>query len=133
MNEERKKALQSLKTSKGQIEGIIKNLQHKTKAIAEVMLACRDDGMQSAEQADSASQLLQQITGDIRRIMDMTTQIAAATEEQSAVAEEISRNITSIAHLADQSSEQAQQTTGLSQELTRTASTQYSLVERFNR
>jgi len=49
------------------------------------------------------------------------------------VAEEISRNISTIAQLADQSSEQATLSTELSKDLTRTASTQYSLVERFNR
>ncbi|PFY07156.1 chemotaxis protein, partial [Bacillus toyonensis] len=54
-------------------------------------------------------------------------------EEQSAVAEEISRNITTIAELADQTSTQARQSTDLSKELTNTASTQYALVERFNR
>jgi aerotaxis receptor len=63
----------------------------------------------------------------------MTTQIAAATEEQTAVADEISRNISTIAQLADQTSEQAQSSALLSEELTRTATGQYSLVERFNR
>ena len=63
----------------------------------------------------------------------LTTQIAAATEEQSAVAEEISRNISTIADLADQTSEQAQHSARLSEELTQTVNTQYSLVERFNR
>jgi aerotaxis receptor len=49
------------------------------------------------------------------------------------VAEEISRNISNISHLADQTSEQAQNSALLSEELTKTANTQYSLVERFNR
>ncbi|MNP70563.1 Methyl-accepting chemotaxis protein CtpH [compost metagenome] len=73
------------------------------------------------------------ISEAVANITDMTTQIAAATEEQTAVAEEISRNISTIAHLADQTSEQAQNSALLSEELTRTAGTQYSLVERFNR
>jgi len=69
----------------------------------------------------------------VANITDMATQIAAATEEQTAVADEISRNISTIAQLADQTSEQAQHSAVLSEELTRTATTQYSLVERFNR
>jgi methyl-accepting chemotaxis protein len=62
----------------------------------------------------------------------MATQIAAATEEQTAVADEISRNISTIAELADQTAEQAHSAL-LSEELTSTAGSQYSLVERFNR
>ncbi len=54
-------------------------------------------------------------------------------KSNEAVAEEISRNISNISELADQTSEQAQNSALLSEELTRTANTQYSLVERFNR
>jgi aerotaxis receptor len=52
---------------------------------------------------------------------------------KSKLPSKISRNITTIANLADQTSEQAHQSAALNKELTKTASTQYSLVERFNR
>jgi aerotaxis receptor len=80
-----------------------------------------------------ADKALVGINEAVPHITDMTTQIAAATEEQAAVAEETSRNITTIANLADQTSEQAKHSPELSKELTQTAMTQYSLVERFNR
>jgi aerotaxis receptor len=89
-----------------------------------------EEGVGWVLEADKA---LVGISEAVSHITDMTTQIAAATEEQTAVAEEISHNITTIAQLADQSSEQAHKSTGLSQDLAATASTQYSLVERFNR
>lgn len=108
---------QRTQQSTTEIEGIIKNLQHRTKAIAEVMLACRDDGMQSAEQADSASQLLQQITGDIRRIMDMTTQIATAIEEQSSVAAEVNRNVVKIRDMSEDTLRSAEHNSGLSEQV----------------
>lgn len=73
------------------------------------------------------------ISEAVANITDLTTQIAAATEEQTAVAEEISRIITTSAHLADQTSEQAHHSAELSKEQTKTAATQHSLVERFNR
>ncbi len=81
-------------------------------------------------QADEA---LVGISEAVANITDMATQIAAATEEQTAVADEISRNISTIAELADQTAEQAQHSALLSEELTSTAGSQYSLVERFNR
>lgn len=89
-----------------------------------------EEGVAWVLEADKA---LVGISEAVAHITEMTSQIATATEEQTCVAEEISRNITTIASLADQTSEQANQSTGLSKELTRTASTQYSLVERFNR
>ena len=73
------------------------------------------------------------ISEAVANITDMTAQIAAATEEQSAVAEEVSRNISTIADLADQTSEQAQHSALLSEELSQTVNSQYSLVARFNR
>ena len=86
--------------------------------------------MERVLRADNA---LVGISDAVANITEMTTQIAAAAEEQSAVAEEINRNISTIADLADQTSGEAQRTALLSEELTQTAHRQYSLVERFNR
>ena len=88
------------------------------------------EGVDRVMQADEA---LVGISEAVANITDMATQIAAATEEQTAVADEISRNISTIADLADQTAEQAQHSALLSEELTSTAGSQYSLVERFNR
>ncbi len=87
-------------------------------------------GVQRVLEADSA---LVGISEAVSNITEMTTQIAAAAEEQSAVAEEINRNISTIAALAEQTSDEALRTAKLSEELTTTAQSQYSLVERFNR
>ena len=89
-----------------------------------------EEGVAWVLEADKA---LIGISEAVSNITDMTTQIAAATEEQTAVAEEISRNITAIAQLADQTSEQAHHSAEPNKELTKTTATQYSLVDRFNR
>ena len=88
-----------------------------------------DQGVEQALLADAA---LIGISTAVGHITDMTNQIAAAAEEQSAVAEEISRNINTIAQLSDQTADAAQHTEQLSTELTATANQQYALIERFN-
>ncbi|WP_152224370.1 PAS domain-containing methyl-accepting chemotaxis protein [Pseudomonas sp. SCB32] len=116
-----------------QIHQLIANLQHTATEAVRAMEAGRrqaDEGVERVLRADNA---LVGISDAVANITDMTTQIAAAAEEQSAVAEEINRNISTIADLADQTSGEAQRTAQLSEELTQTAHRQYSLVERFNR
>jgi len=116
-----------------QIHSLISKLQTSSNSAVKTM----ENGHRQAEEGVAwvleADKALVGISDAVAHITDMTTQIAAATEEQTAVAEEISRNITTIANLADQTSQQARSSAELSKELTQTATTQYSLVERFNR
>lgn len=116
-----------------QIHGLITQLQASSNNAVQSMQNGQRQAQEGVAWVLEADQALVGISEAVSHITDMTTQIAAATEEQSAVAEEISRNITTIAELADQTSVQARQSTTLSKELTDTASTQYALVERFNR
>ncbi|WP_239687897.1 methyl-accepting chemotaxis protein, partial [Pseudomonas asplenii] len=119
--------------STNQIHELITKLQTSSSNAVQTM----ENGNRQAEEGVAwvleADKALVGISEAVAHITDMTSQIATATEEQTAVADEISRNISTIAQLADQSSEQAILSTELSKDLTRTASTQYSLVERFNR
>ncbi|MBT2295263.1 methyl-accepting chemotaxis protein [Pseudomonas fluorescens] len=119
--------------STAQIHSLISKLQASSNNAVKTM----ESGHRQAEEGVTwvleADKALVGISEAVAHITDMTSQIAAATEEQTAVAEEISRNIHTIANLADQTSEQAKHSAELSKELTQTAKTQYSLVERFNR
>ena len=119
--------------STGQIHGLIAKLQQTASNAVQTMEAGHRQAEEGVARVMEADQALVGISEAVANITDMTTQIAAATEEQTAVADEISRNISTIAQLADQTSEQAQHSALLSEELTLTATTQYSLVERFNR
>ncbi|KAB0503160.1 methyl-accepting chemotaxis protein [Pseudomonas moorei] len=116
-----------------QIHDLITKLQTSSNNAVQIMESGHRQAEEGVARVLEADQALVGISEAVAHITDMASQIAAATEEQSAVAEEISRNISTIAQLADQTSGQAHQSTDLSKELTRTASTQYSLVERFNR
>ncbi len=119
--------------STGQIHGLIAKLQQTASAAVQTMDAGHRQAEEGVARVLEADQALVGISEAVANITDMTTQIAAATEEQSSVAEEISRNISNISELADQTSEQAQHSALLSEALSQTVSSQYSLVERFNR
>jgi methyl-accepting chemotaxis protein len=90
-----------------EIAGIIQTLQSRTRSIVQLMEASQRQGGESAEQAASAGTLLAQINADVTNIMDMSTQIAAAIEEQSSVAAEVNKNVVIIRDIADESSHAA--------------------------
>ncbi|MCU1728708.1 methyl-accepting chemotaxis protein [Pseudomonas sp. 7P_10.2_Bac1] len=124
---------QRTSTSTGQIHGLIAKLQQTAATAVNTMDAGHRQAQEGVARVLEADAALVGISEAVANITDMTAQIAAATEEQSAVAEEVSRNISTIADLADQTSEQAQHSALLSEELAQTVNIQYSLVERFNR
>ncbi|WP_019615925.1 methyl-accepting chemotaxis protein [Psychromonas ossibalaenae] len=104
-------------SSTKEIENIISSLQTRTKSIVCLMTDCRNEGRESAEQAGQAGQMLEEINRDIVDIMDMTTTIAAAIQEQSVVASEVNRHVVSIRDVAEKSGESAHQNEQMSDEL----------------
>ncbi|MGY3917198.1 methyl-accepting chemotaxis protein [Aeromonas australiensis] len=115
-DEVRSLAIRTQKSTQ-EIAGIISSLQKQTGSIVEVMATCRDQGNRSSEQASNAGELLGQITEDVTNIMDMSTQIAAAIEQQSLVANEVNRNVNNIRDIAQESSAMAEENARSSQGL----------------
>ncbi|MEG0008677.1 MAG: methyl-accepting chemotaxis protein [Aeromonas sp.] len=114
-----------------EIAGIIHSLQQQTDNIVERMAACREQGNGSSQQAAAAGELLGQITEDVTRIMDMSTQIAAAIEQQSLVANEVNRNVSNIRDIAQESSLMAQDNASSSQGLSEQARLLTLAVEQY--
>ncbi|EXF47112.1 aerotaxis receptor Aer-2 [Pseudomonas sp. BAY1663] len=117
----------------GEIHQLIERLQTQARHAVETTEQGRVHATRGVDQVLQADQALTGINDAMGNIIDMTTQIASATEQQSTVAEEISHNVSTIAHLADQTTGDARSSALLSEELAVTAEGQYSLVERFNR
>nr|WP_272906359.1 methyl-accepting chemotaxis protein [Aeromonas jandaei] len=115
-DEVRSLAIRTQKSTQ-EIAGIISSLQKQTGSIVEVMATCREQGGRSSDQANVAGALLEQITQDVTHIMDMSTQIAAAIEEQSLVANEVNRNVNNIRDIAQESSAMAAENARSSQGL----------------
>ena len=117
--------------STGQIEEIIAALQGRTRHIVDAMQQCRQQGTDSADQAGIAMKLLGEITGDVTNIMDMTTQIAAAIEQQSHVAAEVNKNVVKIRDLSDDTFGYARQNAAISEEVAQQAASLRQSVEIF--
>ena len=92
-----------------EIEGIIEQLQGRSKQAVQVMDASRTAVRQCVEQAAQADNALDIITSRVTVIDQMNAQIASAAEEQSKVAEEINRNVVNISHVTEESTEAARQ------------------------
>uniref|UniRef100_UPI0040486364 methyl-accepting chemotaxis protein n=1 Tax=Rheinheimera sp. TaxID=1869214 RepID=UPI0040486364 len=114
-----------------QIETIVNGLQGRTNDIVQVMHGCRQQGSESAEQAGIAMTLLSDITADVTNIMDMTTQIAAAIEQQSHVAAEVNKNVVKIRDLSDETFGHAKHNAAISEEVAQQAARLRQTVERF--
>lgn len=118
-------------SSTQEIANIIQTLQSRTRAIVQLMDTSQKQGAESAEQAAAAGELLKLINNDVRNIMDMSTQIAAAIEEQSMVAAEVNKNVVVIRDIAEDSSRAADANASASDELRTRAEYLVSAVSHF--
>ncbi|CZF78779.1 methyl-accepting chemotaxis protein [Grimontia marina] len=82
--------------STDEIATMIASLQEQTNSVVERINTCQRDSQQSVSYVEEASIELDNIIVDMQQIMDMSTQIAAAVEEQSMVAKEVNMNVHSI-------------------------------------
>lgn len=122
---------QRTQESTTEIQRTIERLQSRAARAVSVM----DEGKRSAETgveaASSANQSLSAITASIDTINDMVTQIASASEQQSAVGDEISQNLTSIQDAANEVAEGASHTAVASADIAQLANQLNEMASRF--
>ncbi|RMS93774.1 Methyl-accepting chemotaxis protein [Pseudomonas savastanoi] len=87
---------QRTQSSTTEIEALIKSLQDGTGAASELMNASRQRTEGTVALARQAEESLLEITHSIGTIEQMSQQISAAAEEQSAVTDEINRSVISV-------------------------------------
>ena len=96
--------------STAEIDGMISRLQAEARGAVQAMEKAQGSAQANADQVETLAESLAGISGAVRSINDMNTQIATAAEEQSAVSEEINRNIVNISSLAEQTTTVSQDT-----------------------
>ncbi len=93
-----------------QISHVIDKLQSGSQSAVEAMTLSQTEAANAVNQISEAGELVSSVTVAIKRINDMTTNIATATEEQSITSEEISRSIVEINDMTDITSSAAENT-----------------------
>ena len=122
---------QRTQESTSEIEGIINTLQQRTQEVVSIMHQCRSQGDESASQANRAGELLGSITEDVQTIMEMSTQIAVAIDQQSQVASEVNKNVVSIRDIARNTSGHAANNAQTSEEVSAQARVLFAAIDKF--
>jgi methyl-accepting chemotaxis protein len=122
---------QRTQESTKEIESIISILQGRTQEVVSIMQHCRNQGGESAAQATKAGELLGSITEDVQTIMEMSTHIAAAIEEQSQVASEVNKNVVRIRDIAEDASAHSATNAQTSEEVSEQARVLYKAIDKF--
>lgn len=117
--------------STSEIKTLIDRLQQSSSTAVGSMENGVKQANYSVQEADKAGEALQQITSSVTAIMDMTHQIASATEEQSLVVKEMDRNLIQVNHLTEQTKERSRSADEAAEELERTSKTLLGLTKRF--
>jgi len=123
---------QRTQESTGHIQSIIGEVSETTAAAGANMQHCLQMADRSVDEMGNVGQALKAIAQAVESIDQMSHQIAAAAEEQSATAADIEANTQTISTIAERSQDEITQSNQLNQQMARLSSEQFDLVERFN-
>lgn len=88
--------------STSEINDMLGRLQQAVGSAVQAMEQTKASCQATADKTAQVSVGLDEMTGSVVHINDLSTQIATAAEEQSAVAEEINRNMVAVRHVVDE-------------------------------
>ena len=108
---------QRTQESTGEIRATIDAIQKQVSTTVTVMGRCNEHAHSNIERAENAGRSFEDVNGAMNDITDRSTQVAAASEQQSAVAEEVSKNIENIRDVASENTEISKQMMNSSDEL----------------
>ncbi|MFC6670705.1 methyl-accepting chemotaxis protein [Marinobacterium aestuariivivens] len=113
------------------IQRLTDQLDQTTSEVSDSMVRQQEMTEQTVRRSDDARQIMSRIREAMARINDMSTLIAAATEQQSSVSNQVSATLQTTASRARDSSSEAQSNQKLSQDLTGISRSLSSLVSQF--
>jgi methyl-accepting chemotaxis protein len=122
---------QRTQQSTTEIQGMIETLQRNSDAAVKVIDESSQGSQLTIEQANLASQSLDQISQSLRNLTSLNASIASATLQQSHVVEDINRNVTQAAGLAQDNAQASERTSAASQNLRQLADQLNRLLGQF--
>ncbi len=129
-DEVRKLAERTTKATK-EIATMIKQIQKDTSGAVESMEQGTKEVEIGKQLAEKAGASLQEIIHGAEKVVDIVSQVAAASEEQSSASEQISKNIESISSVTQQSASGIQQIAHASEDLNRLTLNLQELIAQF--
>lgn len=129
-DEVRKLAERTTKATK-EIALMIKQIQKDTGGAVASMEEGTKEADKGKQLADKAGESLKQIIDGADKVVNIITQVAAASEEQSSASEQISKNIEAISSVTQQSTAGVQQIARTAEDLNRLTMNLENLVGRF--
>ncbi|MBK7632408.1 MAG: HAMP domain-containing protein [Ignavibacteriales bacterium] len=129
-DEVRKLAERTTKATK-EIATMIKQIQKDTSGAVESMQQGTEEVEAGKALAEKAGKSLQEINHGAEKVVDIVTQVAAASEEQSSASEQISKNIESISSVTQESASGIQQIAHASEDLNRLTLNLQELIAQF--
>jgi methyl-accepting chemotaxis protein len=114
-----------------QIADMIKDIQKQTKEAVIAMEQGNKEVVSGIELTDKAGDALNRIQSSSQEVSDLITQIAAASEEQSATTEEISKNVVGISQATAESARQIEQVANTSSDLAQATEILAELILKF--
>uniref|UniRef100_A0A832DGS1 HAMP domain-containing protein n=1 Tax=Ignavibacterium album TaxID=591197 RepID=A0A832DGS1_9BACT len=129
-DEVRKLAERTTKATK-EIASMIKQIQKDTKWAVEAMNEGKNEVEIGKEKAEQAGRSLEKIIVESERVVDIISQVAAASEQQSSASEQISKSLESISNVTHQSAAGIQQIARAAEELNNLTLNLQNLVSAF--
>lgn len=129
-DEVRKLAERTTEATK-EIATMIKQIQSETSIVVSSMNESTREVENGKLLTDKAKESLQEIIGAAERVVDVVSQVAAASEEQSGAAEQISKNIETISTVTHENANGIQQIAHASEDLNRLTLNLQDMISRF--
>lgn len=114
-----------------EIAQMIKGIQQETKDAVTGMNRGSQEVAHGLTLADKADEVLKEIVASSQEVFDNVSQIAAASEEQSATSEQISRSVTSISSVTSQSAMGIDQIARSAEDLNKLTENIFALISQF--